>query len=287
MLTVLAPAKVNLTLEVLAERRDGFHEIRSVAQTIDLCDKLHLQAGDRIEFRCADPNWVAAESLVSKAAGLLRERAGCSQGVTITLDKRIPLVSGLGGDSSDAAAVLRGLNRLWGLDLAQEELLKLATRLGSDVPFFLYGSTALLEGRGEVIRPLPPPRQMWLVLMLPPVARTPGKTGRLYASIKSEHYTDGKATRRMADQLAAKGEVAIATVFNVFDRVAPGCFEGLSTYWERFLASGAPEVHLAGSGPTLFTLTRDRAQAERIYQSLRQQKLASYLARTLAAVDYM
>jgi len=287
MLTVLAPAKVNLTLEVLAERRDGFHEIRSVAQTIDLCDKLHLQAGDRVEFRCADPNWVATESLVSKAAGLLRERAGCSQGVTVTLDKRIPLVSGLGGDSSDAAAALRGLNRLWGLDLAQEELLRLAARLGSDVPFFLHDGTALLTGRGEVIRPLPPPRQTWLVLMLPPVARTPGKTGRLYASIRNEHHTSGEATERMADRLTKGGEVAIATVFNVFDQVAPGCFEGLSTYWERFLASGAPEVHLAGSGPALFTITRDKAQAEGIYHSLRSQKLKSYLARTLAAVDYI
>jgi 4-diphosphocytidyl-2-C-methyl-D-erythritol kinase len=286
MLTVLAPAKVNLTLEVLAARPDGFHEIRSVVQTIDLCDRLQFQTGDRVEFRCADPKWLSAESLVSKAAGLLHERAGCSQGVTVNLDKHIPLLSGLGGDSSDAAAMLRGLNRLWGLDLAQEELLSLATRLGSDVPFFLHGGTALLAGRGEVITPLPPPRQTWLVLMLPPVARTSGKTGRLYASISDEHYTSGESTMRMAEQLAGRGEVAANTVFNVFDRVAPDCFEGLGSYWEHFLASGAPQVHLAGSGPALFTLTRDKAQAEKIYRSLRQQKLDSYLARTLVEVDY-
>jgi 4-diphosphocytidyl-2-C-methyl-D-erythritol kinase len=287
MLTVLAPAKVNLTFEVLAARGDGFHEIRSIAQTIDLCDKLHLQLGDRIEFRCANPEWLAAESLVAKATNLLREWAGCSQGVTITLDKRIPLVSGLGGDSSDAAAVLRGLNQLWRLDLAQEELLRLASRLGSDVPFFLHGGTALLAGRGEVVKSLPPLQQTWLVLMLPPLARTPGKTGRLYASIRHEHYTSEEATRRMADQITKGGKVGVATVFNVFDQVARGCFEGLSSYWERFLASGAPEVHLAGSGPALFTLTQDRAQAEKIYRSLRRQRLASYLACTLAAIDYM
>jgi len=286
MLTVLAPAKVNLTLEVLAARPDGFHEIRSVAQTIDLCDRLQFQAGDRTEFHCADPKWLSAESLVSKATVLLRGQTGCSHGVTVTLDKHIPLLSGLGGDSSNAAAVLRGLNRLWGLDLAQEELLRLAIRLGSDVPFFLHGGTALLAGRGGVITPLSPPRQTWLVLMLPPIARTLGKTGRLYASISDEHYTSGESTMRMAEQLAVNGELAATTVFNVFDRVAPDCFEGLGIYWERFLASGAPQVHLAGSGPALFTLTRDKAQAERIYRSLRQQKLDSYLAHTLAEVDY-
>jgi 4-diphosphocytidyl-2-C-methyl-D-erythritol kinase len=287
MLTVLAPAKVNLTLEVLAARPDGFHEIRSIAQTIDLCDELHFQAGDRVEFRCTDPNWLAKESLAKKAADLLRARAGCARGVTVTLDKRIPLLSGLGGDSSDAAAVLRGLNQFWGLDLAQEELSGLASQLGSDVAFFLHGGTALLQGRGEVVTPLAPLSRMWLVLMLPPVAKTPGKTGRLYASITSEHYTDGEASMRMADEITRGGRVTANMVFNVFDRVAPNCFEGLSGYRERFLACGAPEVHLAGSGPALFTLTRDKAQAERIHHSLRQQELKAYLARTLAAVDYI
>jgi len=286
MLTVLAPAKVNLTLEVLAERPDGFHEIRSVAQTINLYDRLRFQAGDKLEFRCADPNWVPKESLVSRAADLLRERAGCSQGVTVTLDKRIPLISGLSGDSSDSAAMLRGLNRLWELGLPPEELSRLAAQLGSDVPFFLYGGTALLQGRGELVTPLAPLLHMWLVLMLPPVARTPGKTSRLYASIRNEHHTNGEATKRMVNQLAKGGEVT-PTVSNVFDQVAGDCFEGLSTYWEQFLESGAQEVHLAGSGPALFTLTRDKTQAEKIYQSLRQQNLESYLARTLAAIDYI
>jgi 4-diphosphocytidyl-2-C-methyl-D-erythritol kinase len=286
MLTVFAPAKVNLTLEVLARRPDGFHEIRSVAQTVDLGDSLRLEPGDEVEFRCADPGWLASESLIAKAVSLLCEQTGCNRGVTITLDKRIPLLSGLGGDSSDAAAVLRGLNRLWGLGLAQEELSELASRLGSDVAFFLHGGTALLSGLGEVVTPLPPLSRRWLVLMLPPVARAPGKTGRLYASLKPEHYSDGGASMELAERIARGGEVAAGMLGNVFDRVAPGCFEGLALYRERFLTSGASQVHLAGSGPALFTLTRDRAQAERIHRSLRRQGLESYLARSLDAAEY-
>ncbi len=148
MSTLQAPAKLNLTLEVLAKRRDGFHEIRSVIQTINLCDSLRFQLSQNIEFNSDQSDWVSEESLVSKAASLLQEVTGCGKGATIEVSKRIPLLSGLGGDSSDAAATLCGLNKLWGLGLSQDKLLELATRLGSDVAFFLYGGTALVEGRG-------------------------------------------------------------------------------------------------------------------------------------------
>ena len=187
MLTVLAPAKVNLTLEVLAERSDGFHEIRSVAQTINLCDSLRFQLSENIEFICADPCWLPEISLVSKAVGLLQKTTGCSQGAKIEVEKRIPLISGLSGDSSDAAAVLNGLNRLWKLGLSLPQLVDLASQLGSDVAFFLYDGTALLKGRGEVVTPLPPLPHMNVVVMLPPVPRRPGKTGRLYASLNPNY----------------------------------------------------------------------------------------------------
>jgi 4-diphosphocytidyl-2-C-methyl-D-erythritol kinase len=286
VLTVLAPAKLNLTLEVLAKRQDGFHETRSVTQTINLCDQLHFKVGDRVEFHCDNPNWISEDSLVSKAAAWLRERAGYTQGAIVTLSKRIPLLSGLGGDASDAAATLRGLNRLWKLGLSLEELVGLAAELGSDVPFFLYGGTALLEGRGELVTPLPPPSERWLVLMLPPLPRVSGKTGHLYSLITDEHYTRGQATRRLVSQLTRAGGVEPEMLFNVFDGVAPDYFRDLGSYWERFLKSSAREIHLAGSGPALFTLTRDKARAEAIHRNLKQQKLESYLTHTLAAVDY-
>ncbi len=285
MLTILAPAKLNLTLEVLAERSKGFHEIRSVIQTINLCDCLRFQLSQSITIKCAEPAWLPEKSLVSKAARLLQEVTKCPEGATIEVNKRIPLLSGLGGDSSDAAAILSGLNKLWGLRLSLPELLELASPLGSDVSFFLYGGTALVKGRGEVVTPLPPWPHMWVVLVMPPVPRRQGKTGRLYASLKAEHYTDGQITDRLVALLTERAEVAPSMLFNVFDSIAAESFSGLGVYWEQFLKAGAREVHLAGSGPSLFTLVKDKAQAEKIYKNLQQQGLESYLLETLATMD--
>jgi 4-diphosphocytidyl-2-C-methyl-D-erythritol kinase len=288
MLTVLAPAKLNLTLEVLAKRPDGFHEIRSVIQTVNLCDSLHFQLNRNIEFKSNVPGLIPGDSLVSKATSLLRQATGCSSGATIEVTKRIPLVSGLGGDSSDAAATLRGLNKLWGLGLSPPELVELASQLGSDVAFFVYGGTAVVKGRGEVVTPLLPLPPMWVVVMMPPVPRMERKTERLYASLKASHYTDGQVTDRLVALLTGrslKGERLVSHIFNVFDDVALTCFTGLGEYWQQFLKAGARQVHLAGSGPALFALVKDKAQAEKLYLSLQQQGLESYLTDTLTTVE--
>ena len=283
MLTVLAPAKINLTLEVLAERQDGFHEIRSVMQAVDLCDSLRFQSGQDIEFKPDAPGWVAGESLVPRAVGLLQESTGCAEGAAIGLTKRIPLVSGLGGDTSDAVATLRGLNRLWGLGLSPRELAGLASKLGSDGAFFLCGGTALVEGRGEVVTPLPPLPRMWTVVVMPPLPRMQKKTGRLYASLKRGHYTGGQITARLVESLKS-GEEFTSLLFNTFENVAFNYFPGLSVCREQIIKAGASDVHLAGSGPALFTLMRDRLQAEEIYVRLQQQGLEVYLAGTLDGI---
>jgi 4-diphosphocytidyl-2-C-methyl-D-erythritol kinase len=285
-LTVLAPAKLNLTLEVVAKRPDGFHEIRSVVQTINLCDTFRFHLSHNIEFLCDRPDWTAEQSLVVKATSLLQETTKSRKGAIIEINKRVPLVSGLGGDSSDAAAILRGLNRLWGLELSSSELVDLASELGSDVAFFFWGGTALIKGKGEVVAPLPSLPHMWIVLMVPPVPRIiGGKTAQLYASLEASHYTDGLVTEELVALLTKGKEVAPANLFNVFDSVAIDRFAGLGDYWEQFLQAGAQEVHLAGSGPTLFSLAKDKVQAEKIYKHLQQQGLESYLTDTLAAID--
>jgi len=280
MLTVLAPAKINLTLEVLAKRPDGFHEIRSLVQTINLCDRLRLRPSQSVELKCDEAGWVPEESLLSRAVRLLQEGTGCSKGVVVELDKQIPLLSGLGGDSSGAAAILRGLNKLWGLGLSQEDLLTMASQLGSDVTFFLYGGTALVEGRGEIVTPLPSLPRMWVVLVMPPVPRVKGKTGKLYASLKASHYTSGHITDELAALIIGGKEVLPSSLFNVFDSVAFRCFAGLDKQWRQFLKAGAQEVHLAGSGPALLALVRDAVQAERIYNNLQEQGLKSCLTDT-------
>ncbi len=284
-LTVLAPAKLNLTLEVLAKRRDGFHEVRSVIQTINLCDSLCFQSGENIEFKSNLPNWIPEESLVSKAASLLQQVTGCSKGATVEVKKRIPLLSGLGGDSSDAAAVLRGLNQLWGLGLSSEKLLELAWQLGSDVAFFLYGGTALVEGRGELVTPLLPLPHMWVVLIMPPMPRLPGKTKQLYDSLKANHHTDGQITARLVEKLKSGGEFTPSLLFNTFENVAFTRFPVLSVSRKHMVKVGATDVHLAGSGPALFTLVKNKAQAEELYTHLQQQGLESYLTDTLATIE--
>jgi len=234
------------------------------------------------------PDLVPEDSLVSKATSLLRQATGCANGAIIEISKYIPLVSGLGGDSSDAAATLRGLNKLWGLGLSPPELLDLASQLGSDVAFFVYGGTAVVRGRGEMVTPLPPLPPMWVVVMMPPVSRMERKTERLYASLSPSHYTDGQVTDRLVALLTGrslKGERLVSNIFNVFDGVALARFTGLGEYWQQFLEAGAQQVHLAGSGPALFTLIEDKAQAEKLYLCLQQQGLESYLTDTLATVE--
>ncbi|MDD5082677.1 MAG: 4-(cytidine 5'-diphospho)-2-C-methyl-D-erythritol kinase [Dehalococcoidales bacterium] len=280
MLTLKAPAKLNLTLEVLGKRKDGFHEVRSVIQTITLGDCLHFEVAQHMEYRVDMPGWAADKSLVSKAADLIRESSGYTQGAIIEVHKRVPLRSGLGGDSSDAATTLRGLNQLWGLGLSHETLQELAAQLGSDVAFFLSGGTALVRGKGEIVTSLPPLPRRWVVLIVPPVDRPPGKTERLYASLRANHYTRGEITEKLVHVLKTGREVIPSLLYNVFEMVAPDCFAGIEGYWRQFHEVGAKEVHLAGSGPSLFALIGDKTEAEKIYNKLQQSELESYLVET-------
>ena len=284
MLTVQAPAKINLTLEVLAKRGDGFHEVRSVIQTISLSDRLHFRPSQKVVLKSNMPGWIAEESLVAKTVDLVKETTGCTKGaeIEIEIEKQIPLLSGLGGDSS---AVLCGLNQLWELGLAPGELVEMAAKLGSDVAFFLYGGTALVEGRGEVVTPLPPLPHSWVVLMVPVVAKPPRKTAQLYARLKTSDYSDGQITQKLVAALRAGRGLEPALLFNVFDRIARAQFTGLSKYRERMMSLGAADVHLAGSGPALFTLVEDKARAEELYHCFRQQGWEAYLAETLAEID--
>lgn len=280
MLTVTAPAKINLTLEVLGKRPDGYHQIVSIFQAIELCDTLSLELSDGMEFSCSRRDLEGPENLVPGAARLLREVAGSSKGARIHLTKAIPVAAGLGGGSSDAAAALEGLNRLWGLGMSLEALWPLASRLGSDVPFFLYGGTALVEGRGERVTPLPDLPRQWVVLLRPPTGEMAGKTRQLYAALKPEHYTQGQHTARLIAQLRDGGKFEPAALFNVFEGVAGRVFGGIDSYGELMVLAGATAVHLAGSGPTLFAVSGDQAKAESIYGYLGGSGVEVYLAAT-------
>ncbi len=246
-----AHAKINLTLEVLGKRPDGFHEIASIIQTIGLHDTITLEPADDLTLECDVPELATDDNLVMRAATMLRDEAGTAQGARIVLRKEIPVSAGLGGGSSDAAAALIGLNRLWDTGLSTEALRSIAARLGSDVPFFLRGGTAMVHGRGEMVRPLPPADIPWVVVLCPDIS-TPDKTATLYAALPPVQHTGGLLTRKLEARIRGGGDVPPQFLFNVFDDVAREAFPGLSEYWDAFTALGAREVHVAGSGPSLF-----------------------------------
>ena len=259
MITVEAHAKVNLTLEVLARRDDGYHDIASIIQTIDLHDILTLEPAGNIVLECDSPDLQTSDNLVVKAATLVKEATGYTGGVRIGLRKRIPVSAGLGGGSSDAAATLGGLSRLWGLGLSNDDLVPLAARLGSDVPFLLRGGTAMVQGRGERVRSLPPADLRWLVLVCPEI-EMPDKTGTMYRRLSPSIFTRGQLTRKLEARIRGGGNVPPQFLFNVFDQPAKETFPGLERYWETLQSLGAREIHVAGSGPSLFAPVSRREQ---------------------------
>ena len=250
-LTLKAYAKINLTLEVLGRREDGYHDIASIMQAVDLYDTLSFEPADELTLECDVPELSADENLVLRAAGMLREETGCESGSKITLEKCIPSAAGLGGGSSDAAATLVGLNELWGLGLTVEELTPLAAGVGSDVPFFLHGGTAMVLGRGERIRPLPPIDSQWLVLLVPSIY-VPNKTASMYGMLSQSHMTRGALTRKLEARIRGGGDAPPQFFFNAFDDVAFKAYPELEKYWNTLDAMGGREIHLAGSGPSIF-----------------------------------
>jgi len=252
----MAPAKINLTLEVLGKRGDGYHEIRSVIQTIDLCDEVYLEAADKLRLEVSGEHEPTEDDLALRAARILGERVGRELPAVIRIEKRIPVAAGLGGGSSDAAAVLRCMNCVHSLGLSQEELAAIGAGVGSDVPFFVFGGTALVEGRGERVTPLRDVAEKWAVLIVPPVAPVE-KTGRMYAALTQADFGDGSGTQDAVEAIQAGRTLDDWLITNVFERAAYERFHDLAAYRYALLKAGASAVYVAGSGPGLFALAKD------------------------------
>jgi len=260
-LRLIAAAKINWTLEALGRRDDGYHEIRTIIQTVALHDTVVLSPAETLELRLAgavpSESWLAKDDLAYRAAEALREQAGDpSLGALVELEKAVPAAAGLGGGSSDAAAVLRGLNRLWRLDFGATHLARIAASLGSDVPFFLAGGTAMAGGRGDEVAALPDVPSTPLLIAVPR-DRLPQKTDLMYRRLRAEHYTSGERADRLVEKLKSGAAISDDDVFNVFDAVL---FESmpLAAVLAEECAEGGACPHLAGSGPALFFLSPPR-----------------------------
>ncbi len=276
-----APAKINWTLEVLGRRDDGYHEVRTIIQTVEPCAALELAPAGGLELEVEGAHEPSQDDLVLRAAALLG--GGGAGGARIRLSKRVPVAAGLGGGSSDAAAALRGLNELWRLGYGDARLAEIGAGIGSDVAFFVYGGTALAEGRGERVTPLPDLPPTWLVLLVPPF-HLPEKTRRMYDALTPADFTDGSRTEALLHRIRQGLPIADEGLYNAFQRAAYEVFEGLEAYREALLAAGARRVHLAGSGPALFALGPDEGAARAIHDRLRPPVWA-LVVRTLTAAE--
>jgi 4-diphosphocytidyl-2-C-methyl-D-erythritol kinase len=196
----LAYAKINLSLEVLGKREDGYHELVSVMQTVSLADRLQAAPARVVTFTCSEPQLQTTDNLVVRAATLLRDAYHINHGCSLHLLKRIPAAAGLGGGSSDAATALHLLVRIWNLDIDRATLSHFAAQIGSDVPFFLTGGTSLVEGRGERVTPLLDPPLRWYVLAKPQVGLS---TAAVFRALPSSAYSDGAITRTLAGSISA------------------------------------------------------------------------------------
>lgn len=277
----LAYAKLNLTLEVLGRRPDGFHEVKTVLQTIDLADRLTFEPHERVELRGNRPELAGPDNLVWQAAQELQTLAGCRQGARITLEKAIPVAAGLGGGSSDAAATLLALNQLWDLGLSRETLEGVAARLGADVAFFLYGGTALAEGRGEKITPLAPFPPTTFLLVHPPIFLE-AKTARMYAALGPNDFASGEATGRLVAALRRSEAIAPDLFFNTFDRVGERVFPQIRPWRRHLWATLRVMPHLCGSGPSFFVPLAGEAGREWVGQ-LQALGLEAWVAHSVEA----
>jgi 4-diphosphocytidyl-2-C-methyl-D-erythritol kinase len=279
-----AYAKINLGLEVLGRREDGYHEIRTILQTIELGDDLRFaprDGGIELEVRGAD---VPADpsNLVWRAAALLAEASGCNRGVSIRIEKRVPPGAGLGGGSSDAALTLLALDRLWNTRASPEDLQQIAGRLGMDVPFFLHGGTAIAVGRGDEVYPLALAVDFPIVLILPDFSVS---TAAAYRNLRLT-----KRESRLTLQHLAWGvpgvRLRLKELVNDLESATGKHSVAIGEYKKRLLECGAFGSMMSGSGSSVFGMFQDEAAARCATDSLRAPGIRTIATRTLGGDEY-
>ena len=288
MIHVTANAKLNLSLEVTGRRDDGFHELVSVMQAIDLSDELvALPSPDgSLSFECNDPALLESdENTVLTAARLLRESLGVEQGARLLLRKSIPVAAGLGGGSVDGAAALVALSLLWDVPVRRERLLEIGAAVGSDVPFFLGESaTALVEGRGETITALPLMPSAWAVIVVPEVPVPSPKTRVLFRMLDESLFGDGERTRGLKALIEAEASMddilPNVGAVNTFNGVADRAFPGIGRFRDALVQAvgNGVNVSLSGAGPSLYVVVGTREEAEGAAARLSQAGLTPIVA---------
>lgn len=286
VLTLQAYAKINLALNILGKRSDGYHEVAMIMQSVSLADIVTLTEQPRDITVTTDQNRLPCDqaNLAWRAADLIRRKLGIDKGVHIHLTKRIPLAAGLAGGSADGAAVLLGLNRLWGLSLNIEQLDQLGASLGSDVPFCLHGGTMLATGRGEVLTPtatLPP---CYVVLAKPPVSVS---TAWVYRNYRADNVISHPDIAAMQTGLTNGNLALVASQLgNVLESVTIPAHPEIAFLKEFMVSNGARAALMSGSGPTVFALVDGHEQAKALADKVEKLNMAQvFVAKALAKVE--
>ncbi len=276
-----APAKINLGLDVLHKRADGYHELEMVMSSVDLADRLTIteMPDDKIILETNKAFLpVDKRNNVYQAVAMMKKRYGINTGVKIDIQKNIPVAAGLGGGSSDTAAALRGLNRLWQLGLSEEELIAIGVEIGTDVPYCLYGHTAFIGGKGERVQLIDPMPQCWVVLVKPKISVS---TRTVFPEVEVDKisHPDIPALRGAIE--ADDYEEMIRQMGNSLEDITIQRHPVIQQIKDRMMKYGADAALMSGSGPTVFALTRKHSRAQRIYNALKGFCEEVYLVRTL------
>lgn len=264
-----APAKINLSLDVLGKRNDGFHEVEMVMTTIDLSDRIELYTLKNDEIRVSlESRYVPNDerNLAFRAASIIKNKFNITYGIHIKMVKNIPVSAGLGGGSSDAAAVLRGLNRLWELGLSMEELAQLGLEIGTDVPFCVINSTALVKGRGEIIERLPSPPACWVVLAKPDLGIS---TRTVFQKVVVDHLIHPNTNAVIQALKNEDFKQLCDNLGNSLEDITLEMYPEVQRMKSKMRQVGALNVMMSGSGPTVYSLVKKESQAQRIYNGLR------------------
>ena len=304
---IRAYGKINLYLQVLDEFTRGereYHRLQTIYQTIGLYDEVILSntKGHEIDVLCDHPLVPKGpKNLVYKAALLLRRYAGVKRGISIEIIKKIPVGAGLGGGSSDAAATLKGLNRLWKLNYCRKTLFPISAKLGCDVPFFLYGHTALGERYGEIITPLPGIKKKWVLLVKPdfmlstkwvyrylgkirltePVNITKIKTRQFRPKRKRESSFSGSSLLNIGKIRKILKDRVEQLIYNRLEEVVIAHYPIISQIKKELLEGGADCVLMSGSGPTVFALLKDWRVGKKLQKKMEKHKFSTWLVKTV------
>lgn len=264
-----APAKINLSLDVLGKRSDGYHEVRMVMTTIDLADRVECSEllDNQIVLHSSAPYVPEDErNFAYQAAQLIKDKYAIQKGVEITIQKRIPVAAGLAGGSSDAAAAIRALDRLWHLGMTYEEMLETASMIGSDVAFCIKGGTALATGRGEKISMLPELPPCWVVLVKPDISVSTGEIYKAWDHIVATHPDVDAMIHAISDN---DFSTICHLLGNTLETVTMEKVAEIARIKEHMRQIGAEGILMSGSGPTVFGLTQYESRMQRLLNGMK------------------